>query len=295
MPNSIALATKYEPILDEVYKAASRSAILDAANSDIKWIGADTVKLPKMALDGLADYSRNSGFVAGSETLTWGTYQLTHDRGVSYTIDRMDDEETLGTAFGRLAGEFVRVHEVPEIDAVRFATYASAVTPVKADITVGTTDVPSLIDVGTQAMDEAEVPYEGRILFVSPKAYAGLKAKIVRYIANETEVQRNVEMYNDMRVITVPQARFNTLVTLNDGSLKFGFEPTAGGYKINFMIVHPSAVAQPVKHRLVNIIPADQNQLADGDKFNFRVYYDAFVLDNKTNGIYCHCANTANV
>jgi len=281
MPNSIALATKYEPILDE--------------NSDIKWIGADTVKLPKMALDGLADYSRNSGFVAGSETLTWGTYQLTHDRGVSYTIDRMDDEETLGTAFGRLAGEFVRVHEVPEIDAVRFATYASAVTPVKADITVGTTDVPSLIDVGTQAMDEAEVPYEGRILFVSPKAYAGLKAKIVRYIANETEVQRNVEMYNDMRVITVPQARFNTLVTLNDGSLKFGFEPTAGGYKINFMIVHPSAVAQPVKHRLVNIIPADQNQLADGDKFNFRVYYDAFVLDNKTNGIYCHCANTANV
>ena len=98
MPNSIALATKYEPILDEVYKAASRSAILDAANSDIKWIGADTVKLPKMSLDGLADYSRNSGFVAGSETLTWGTYQLTHDRGVSYTIDRMDDEETLGWA-----------------------------------------------------------------------------------------------------------------------------------------------------------------------------------------------------
>lgn len=294
MPNSIALATKYEPILDELYKAESRSAILDAANSNIKWIGADTVKLPKMSLDGLADYSRNSGFVAGSETLTWGTYQLTHDRGVSYTIDRMDDEETLGTAFGRLAGEFVRVHEVPELDAVRFSTYASAVTPVKADITVGTTDVPGLIDVGTQAMDEAEVPYEGRILFVSPTAYAGLKAKITRYLANETEVQRNIEMYNDMRVITVPQARFNTLVTLNNGSAKFGFEPTAGGYKINFMIVHPTAVAQPVKHRLVNIIPADQNQLADGDKFNFRVYYDAFVLDNKTSGIYCHCANTAN-
>ena len=294
MPNSIALAAKYEPILDDIYKAESRSAILDAANSDIKWIGADTVKLPKMSLDGLADYSRNSGFVAGSETLTWGTYQLTHDRGVSYTIDRMDDEETLGTAFGRLAGEFVRIHEVPEIDAVRFATYASAVTPVKADITVGTTDVPGLIDVGTQTMDEAEVPYEGRILFVSPTAYAGLKAKIVRYLANETEVQRNIEMYNDMRVIMVPQARFNSLVTLNDGSLKFGFEPTPGGYKINFMIVHPTAVAQPVKHRLVNIIPADQNQLADGDKFNFRVYYDAFVLDNKVGGIYCHCANTAN-
>jgi len=295
MPNSIALATKYEPILDELYAAESRSAILDAANSDIKWIGADTVKLPKMALDGLADYNRNVGFVAGSETLTWGTYQLTHDRGVSYTIDRMDDEESLGTAFGRLASQFVRVHEVPEVDAVRFSSYASAVTPVKADITVGTTDVPGLIDVGTQAMDEAEVPYEGRILFVSPKAYAGLKAKITRYLANETEVQRNIEMYNDMRVITVPQSRFNTLVTLNDGSLKFGFEPTAGGYKINFMIIHPSAVAQPIKHRIANIFTPDQNILADGYRVNLRTYYDAFVLENKTSGIYCHCANTANV
>ena len=295
MANSIALATKYEPILDELYSYESRSAILDTANSNINWIGADTVKVAKMSLNGLADYSRNSGFVAGSETLTWETMQLTHDRGISYTIDRMDSDESLGQAFGRLAGEFIKVHEVPEVDAVRFAKYASAVTPVKADITVGTTDVPGLIDAGTQAMDEAEVPYEGRILFVSPTAYAGLKAKITRYLANETEVQRNIEMYNDMRVITVPQSRFNTLVTLNNGGGgSFGFAPTAGGYKINFMIIHPSAVVQPIKHRLVNIIPADLNQTADGDKFNFRVYYDAFTLDNKIGGIYCHCKSTAN-
>ena len=207
----------------------------------------------------------------------------------------MDDEETLGTAFGRLAGEFGRVYEVPEIDAYRFATYASAVTPVKADITVGTTDVPGLIDVGTQAMDEAEVPYEGRILFVSPKCYAGLKAKITRYLANDTTVDKNVEMYNDMRVVMVPQVRFNTLITLNDGSLDFGYEPTAGGYKINFMIVHPSAVAQPIKHRIAKIFTPEQNLLSDGYRVNFRTYYDAFVLDNKVDGIYCHCANTANV
>ena len=294
MANSIALAERYEPILDEVYRLESRSAILDPANSNIKWIGADTVKIPKMSLNGLADYSRNSGFVAGSETLTWETLQLTKDRGISYTIDRMDSEESLGTAFGRLASVFMKEHEVPEIDAYRFSTYASAVTPVKADITVGTTDVPGLIDVATQQMDEDEVPFEGRILFVSPKCYAGLKAKITRYLANETVVDKNVEMYNDMRVIMVPQARFNTAITLYDGSGQFGFAPTAGGYKINFMIIHPTAVVQPVKHRLVNIIPADLNQNADGDKFNFRLYYDAFKMSEKK-GIYCHCANTANV
>ena len=294
MPNSIALAQKYEPILDEVYKAASKSAILDTANSNISFIGANVVKIPKMTLSGLADYSRNAGFVQGAETLTWETLTLSKDRGVSFTVDAMDDEETLGTAFGRVAGEFVRVHEVPELDAYRFAKMASAVTPVKADITVGTTDVPDLIDTATMAMDDAEVPYEGRILFVSPKAYAGLKAKITRYLANETTVDRNVEMYNDMRVITVPQARFNTAVTLYDGTSNFGFAPTAGGFKINFMIVHPTAVAQIVKHRVPRIWTPDQNINADAYKFDFRVYHDCFVLENKVSGIYCHCANAAN-
>lgn len=118
MPNSIALAQKYEPILDEVYKAASKSAILDTANSNISFIGANVVKIPKMTLSGLADYSRNVGFVQGAETLTWETLTLSKDRGVSFTVDAMDDEETLGTAFGRVAGEFVRVHEVPELDAL---------------------------------------------------------------------------------------------------------------------------------------------------------------------------------
>lgn len=171
---------------------------------------------------------------------------------------------------------------------------ASAVTPVKADITVGTTDVPDLIDTATMAMDDAEVPYEGRILFVSPKAYAGLKAKITRYLANETTVDRNVEMYNDMRVITVPQARFNTAVTLYNGTSNFGFAPTAGGFKINFMIVHPTAVAQIVKHRVPRIWTPDQNINADAYKFDFRVYHDCFVLENKVSGIYCHAAATAN-
>lgn len=294
MPNSIALAQKYEPILDEVYKAASKSAILDTANSNISFVGANVVKIPKMTLSGLADYSRNVGFVQGAETLTWETLTLAKDRGVSFTVDAMDDEETLGTAFGRVAGEFVRVHEVPELDAYRFAKMASAVTPVKADITVGTTDVPDLIDTATMAMDDAEVPYEGRILFVSPKAYAGLKAKITRYLANETTVDRNVEMYNDMRVITVPQARFNTAVTLYNGTSNFGFAPTAGGFKINFLIVHPSAVAQIVKHRVPRIWTPDQNINADAYKFDFRVYHDCFVLENKVNGIYCHAAATAN-
>jgi len=144
-------------------------------------------------------------------------------------------------------------------------------------------------------MQDAEVP-EGSILFLSPKCYNALKAKITRrVINNEANIQTQVEYYNDHRVIVVPQGRFNTAVTFYDGSTNFGFAPTAGGYKINFLLVHPSAVAQVVKHNPMTVFSPDQNQSADAWKFNTRLYHGAWVLDNKTAGVYAHIANTANV
>lgn len=296
MPNSIALAEKFLPILDGVYKRESLTARLLGANALIRFDGADKVSVFKTSLDGLADYSRNNGFVNGSVTSGWESYTLSKDRGVGLSVDRMDNEETLGMAFGTLAGEFARVEEVPELDAYRFAAMASAsgISSASAAITVGTTDVPGLIDTAEQVMGDDEVPYEGRILFVSEKAYAGLKAKITRYLRNEGEVQRNVEMYNDMEVVRVPQRRFNTAVTLYDGTSNFGFAPTAGGYKINFMIVHPSAVLPVVKHEIVKVFSPDENQSADAWKFQIRVYHDMFVLDQKVKGIYCHYDTTPN-
>lgn len=294
MPNSIALAQKFLPILDEVYKRESLTSRLDAANSEIQWIGADTVKLFKAQIPGLGDYNRSTGYPHADYVSTWETLQLTKDRGVDLMIDREDNEETLGMAFGTLAGEFMRTQVIPELDAYRFAKYASAVTLVKADITVGTTDVPELIDVAEQAMGDNEVPREGRILYVSEKAYAGIKAKITRILANENGVNREFEVFDGMPVIRVPQNRFNTAVTLYDGSANFGFVPTAGGYKINFMIVHPSAVKNAVKLALPKIFTPDENQSADAWKFQYREYHDAFVLANKVNGIYVHAASTAN-
>ena len=296
MPNSIALAEKFLPILDGVYKRESLTARLLGANALIRFDGANKVSIFKTNPDGLADYSRNNGFVNGSVTAGWESYTLSKDRGVSLSIDRMDNEETLGMAFGTLAGEFARVKEVPELDAYRFAKMASAngITSASAAITVGTTDVPGLIDTAEQVMGDAEVPTEGRILFVSEKAYAGLKSKITRYLRNEGDVNRNVEMYNDMEVVRVPKGRFNTAVTLYDGTSNFGFAPTAGGYPINFLIVHPSAILPVVKHEIVNIFSPDENQSADAWKVNIRLYHDIFVLDQKVKGIYCHYDTTAN-
>ena len=125
MANTIALAMQYVPLLDEVYKLASVTSILDGAPELVRQgANADEMIIPKMSMEGLADYSRNSGYVDGDVTLTNETVKCNFDRGRSFTVDAMDNIETAGIAFGRLAGEFIRTKVAPEIDAFRFASYA---------------------------------------------------------------------------------------------------------------------------------------------------------------------------
>lgn len=294
MAQSIALAQNFLGVLDTVYKRESLTTRLDAAPGEVDFVGADTCKVYKLTMDGLGNYSRANGYPTGEVNGSWETLQLTKDRGVNLGVDRFDNEESKNMAFGRLAGEFMRTQVVPELDAYRFAKMSAAQTLVKADITVGTTDCVGLIDAAEQQMQEDEVPEEGRILYVSPKMYAGIKAKVTRYLANENGVNREIEIFNKMPVIVVPQSRFNTAVTLNDGSSSFGFAPTAGGYKINFQIVHPSAVKNVVKAAIPKVFSPDENQTADKWLFQYRLYHDCFLWDNKKKGIYTHTASTAN-
>lgn len=299
--NTIALASRYLPILDEVYKANSKTAILDTANDRIRWIGAHSVSLYKTTLNALGTYQRDQGFVTGDITGSWETLELTQDRGRGFLIDVMDNDETLGMALGTTAGEFTRVNVVPEIDAYRFAKMASATgisaaTP--ADLT-SSSNLPDLISAGEYQLSEDEVPEDGRILFVSESAYRYLRDQVTRIVTNdETGINHAIEFFDGMRVVRVPQSRFNTAITLYDGITagqeQGGFIPTAGGYKINFMIVHPSAIAQVIKHVSPRLFSPQQNITADAWLYQYRIVHDTFVLANKVDGIYLHRAATAN-
>lgn len=288
--NSIGLASKYLPILDEIYKAGSKTAIFDSAEDNVRWINAQTVLLYATDPVGLSSYSRNAGFVPGDVDGTWESYQLTQDRGRSFMVDAMDNDETLDQAFGTLVGEFERIRVIPELDAYRFAKYAKAASDsmkTAESISTGSGAVAA-IDLGTEALDDAEVPYEGRILFLNPTMYRYLKSGITRYTMNgENGIDYNVEMYNDMRVITVPSGRFNTVCTINTPTSSSDIGGyTAAGDTINFMIVHPSAIMQVVKHAVPRIFSPAENQEADAFKFDYRIYHDCFVKANKANGIY---------
>lgn len=294
--NSISLASRYLPILDEIYKAGSKTAVLDTVQDRVRWDDdARTFYLFETDMVGLGDYDRNNGYVRGDVTSQWRAYTPQWDRARQFMVDVADNMESMSMAFGTLAGEFMRTKVLPETDALRFATYANGAASGNKDTESLSTAAATIasIDDATAALDDAEVPYEGRILFVNPTIYKLIKGGITRMIENgDRNVDYNVEIYNDMRVITVPSGRFNTEITLaqptaHDGAGGY----TATGSTINYMIVHPSAVMQAVKLATPRIFSPMVNQQANAWQYDFRQYHGAWVKNKKKNGIYVSAAS----
>ena len=293
MANAITTIQKYLPLLDQVYAVASCSAILDTPNALVRETAdAKTVLIAETSMSGLGDYSRADGFVSGDLTLEWKPYTFEHDRGRTFQIDAMDDAETMGLAFGSLASEFIRIKVTPEIDAVRFAKYATnAGTVVSADLTNKNTI--SAISTAETAMEEKEVSLANCVLFVTPTCYGNVKddtEHFQRTLVPSENPNRNFGTFDEMPIAKVPQTRFYTAVTLSDGKTNpaGGYTKAEGAKDINFMIIDRASVIQLIKHGKIRVFDPDTNQSADAYKVDYRVYHDAWVLNNKKNGIYCH-------
>lgn len=288
--NTFVLAERMYPLLDETYRYGAVSRILDTPAERVLWTGAKTANIFTVDTVGLGNYSRNEGYLVGDVNGAWNPYTIEIDRGRSFMVDVMDNEETLNMAFGSLIGAFMREQVTPEVDAYRFAKYAGAEDILKGDAAAITdsTDAAGMLDAASDAMNAAEVPTTGRIAFVSPAFHRQLRKNIGRTVANGVGViNDNVTEYNDLRIVTVPQSRFNTEVTLNapaSSSDMGGY--TASGAPINFMVIHPSAIIQVVKHEQPRVFSPLENQQANAWKFDYRIYHDCFVRKNKAAGIY---------
>jgi len=298
MANTIALAELYMNILDEVYKASAKTAILDAPEGVVRaGMTADTIYLKNIALQGLGDYSRNAGFVAGDVTVSWQSHTIANDRGRSFSVDEMDNVETLEDTFTQVVSEFIRTQVIPEVDAIRISTMAGLAGNSATPATLTASTVDSAIQLGEITMDEAEVPEENRVLFVTPTVESLIRSSdnYVRNLdaINGGGIDNRFNSYDGMEIVKIPQNRMYTVIDLYDGSTS-GQE--AGGYiknattgkNINFLIVHKGAVLGIVKHAKPRIFTPDQNINADAYKLDYRIYHDLFVPDNKTDGIYLH-------
>ena len=285
MANNIALAKTFVPMLDEVYKTAALTAVLDGSPELVQQgANANELVIPMLEMQGLGSYDRNTGYAAGDVTMTNETVKCNFDRGRMFSVDAMDNEETAGLAFGRLAGEFIRTKVVPELDAFRFASYCgkSGITRKQEDLADGAAIVKAL-RVATNTLDEAEVPMEDRYLFITPT----LKGMIDDL---DTTKSREV-LARFAAVVLVPQTRFYTAIDQKDGKTggqeAGGFAKAAsGGADLNFMVIHKGAVIQFEKHVAPKIIEPASNPDADAWKYGYRNVGIADVYKNKVAGIY---------
>jgi hypothetical protein len=288
MPNQIAKFKKYVALLDEVYKNASTSQILDGDTTLVQaGTNANEIVIPKISMDGLGDYSRNGGYASGNVTMTNETVSFNYDRGRKFSVDAMDNEETAGLAFGKLSSEFLRTKAVPEVDAFRYATYAgtTGISKVSAGATLSTGEaVINALIVAQNQMDEDEVPAESRVLFITPT--------LLRLAQNVDTTKSRDVLAEFSAIVKVPQTRFYTAITLADGKtddeLAGGYAKATAGKDINFMIIEKSAVLQYPKHKVNKAISPEDNQNDDSWLFFFREYGLADVEENKVSGIYLH-------
>lgn len=281
MANTIELRKQYSTLLDEVYKLASLTAVLDGPNDLIKeGANANEILIPKMSMQGLANYNKQTGYVAGDVTLEYETKKCTYDRGRMFTVDAMDNIESAGIAFGRLSGEFLRTKVVPELDAWRLASYAqiSGVTTVSANLKDGKAALAAL-RAARGKIENAEANLATCYLFINPTVYGQIED------LDTTASKKAIEGFAG--IIKVPQGRFYSKIDLA-ASGAGGYSKNIAGLNMNFLIVDKQAVIQYQKHTVPKIITPEQNQDADAWKFGYRTVGIAECKDNKKEGIYVH-------
>lgn len=290
MPNNFELASRHTTMLDDLYRQESKTNILESGSNWTRpGTNANEILIPKYDMDGLGDYSRTDGYADGSSDLTWETVRFNYDRGRTFSVDAMDNEETIDMAFGLLANQFMKHKVVPEMDAMRFASYAGATgIQSKQETFNAVDDVTTSIMYAISAMDEAEVSSESRYLFLTPTLH---------HMINALDSYKSRSMMQGFAgIIDVPQARFFTAIDLLDGKTSGeeigGYRKSADGKNINYMIIHKPAVIQVTKHIVSKVISPAENQEMDAWKFFYRAYGLTDTLENGVQGIYCSYAET---
>lgn len=266
---------------------------LTLSNQGIKFLNAQTIKIPRLTVSGYKDHNRNTmGFNAGTVSNDWEPKKLTHDRDIEIPIDPMDiDETNLVTEMANIQNVFEEEQAIPEKDSYRFSKlYAEAKTYAGQGAVIDNTvltaaNILEWFDEQMAIMDDKSVPQEGRVLYVTSAINKILKSAdgITRAINAGAAgvIDRRVHGLDDVAIKTVPSARFKTKYDFTTGCV-----PAADGTQINMMLVHPSCVISRDKYAYMKLFtPGSDSRTADKYVYQNRYYTDTFLIERKACGI----------
>ncbi len=285
-----------ETFMRELAQKYSREMVsndLTLSNPGIKFLNAQTIKIPRLTVSGYKDHNRsNMGFNSGTIQNDWEPKKLTHDRDIEFAIDPMDiDETNLVVEIANIQNTFEEEQAISEKDSYRFSKlYAEAKTnkskgAVIDNTALTTANILDWFDEQMAIMDDQSVPQEGRILYVTSAMNKLLKSAdgVSRMISAGAAgvIDRRVHGLDDVQIKTVPSARFKTKYEFTDGCV-----PASSAKQINMMLVHPSCVISRDKYAYMKLFtPGTDSRTADKYVYQNRYYTDIFLIERKYCGI----------
>lgn len=275
---AIDLVTKFSPLVDEKFAAESKTSLI--VNRDYDFIGTHSIKIYSVNTAAMNDYGRNTAIGTGVgqvlsrygviEDLSTTTQEVSmeKDRSFTFVIDKMDEDETLGALnAGAALARQLREVVIPEVDKYTFAKIAANAGKTVTETITKETAYTSFV-AGNEYLDEKFIPTEGRVASVTPAFYSLLKQD--KNAVLETEIGQNM--------------RIRGVVSNMDGLVIQKVPSTFLPENQNFLITHRIATTQAIKlaeYKVRNDVPFMSGSLVEG-----RIYYTAFVRDNKKNAIY---------
>ena len=266
---AINYASKYAQKIDE--KFARESMTSPAVNNDYDFVGVKTVNVYSVPTAPMNDYSVTGTSRYGTPEELDNTVQeltMSMDRSFTFTIDRGTYNDTqMSNAAGAALQRQLREVVVPEIDKYRFGKIVEgAGTTVTG--TISKTTAYDAFLTGASELIENNVPLAGCTAFVSSNFYKNIKedSSFIRNgdMSQDILIKGQVGTIDGIPVIVVPKSYF----------------PEG----VEFIITNQAATTAPVKlseYKIHDNPPGINGWLVEG-----RVYYDAFVLDNKKDAIY---------
>lgn len=286
MPNTVNYVTSFEQELKQKYTRELLTA--DLTTQNVVFVGAKKIKIPFITVSGYKDHSRNGGFNRGTVENQFMEKELEFDRDVEFFVDAMDvDETNQALSAANITNTFEHEKAIPETDAYRLSKLytdfnALGETATQDELTAAT--ILEKFDTLMEEMDEAEVPEDGRILYVTPSIYTIFKQaeKITRMleVTRDTAVNRHVRALDDVKIKRIPSGRMKTAYNFTEG-----FTPASTAKQMNMILVHPSAVIAADKHAYINLWAPGSHTQGDGYLYQNRKYGDLFVLNTRSDGI----------
>lgn len=290
-------ATEYSRALSQAFPyALNFGALYNTPNNNVyRWVNAKTIEIPSISTTGRVDSNRDTIATAQRNyDNAWETKTLSNQRKWSTLVHPMDvDQTNMVTTITNITRVFNEEQKFPEMDAYTvskiysdWSTVMAARTPAQsADTTVITVqNVLQVFDNLMLKMDNARVPVQGRILYVTNEVKYMLKEadKISRSIDvtdNNNTIDRVVNRLDEVEIIGVAAPLMKTAY-----NFKTGWTPAPTAAQINMFLVHPAAVITPVSYTFSQL---DEPSAGSEGKYIYfeESFEDVFILNKKADAI----------